>query len=90
MHFQCISCKVVSKYFIPQQNHANNFHTPTLSPPPPAPTHIFFMTAPQDTETYIQNEVILVLINSACKLRIRFVTLFEKHLYIHPIEKAAK
>ena len=27
--------------FIPQQNYANNFHTPTQ---PPAPTHI--MTAP--------------------------------------------
>ena len=48
---------------------------------PPAPTHIFFMTAPQGTETYIQNEVILVLINFACKLRIRFATFFEKHLF---------
>ena len=38
------------------------------------------MTAPQDTETYVQNEVILVLINFACKLRIRFASLFEKHL----------
>ena len=43
---------------------------------------IFFMTAPQDTETYIQNEVILVLINFACKLRISFATLFEKHLSV--------
>ena len=42
---------------------------------------IFFMTAPQDAETYIQNEVILVLINFACKLRIRFAALFEKHLF---------
>ena len=48
--------------------------------PPPAPTHIFFMTAPQDTEAYIQNEVIPALINFASKLRIRFATLFEKHL----------
>ena len=40
------------------------------------------MTAPQDAETYIQIEVIiLVLINFACKLRIRFATLFEKHLF---------
>ena len=39
------------------------------------------MTAPQDAETYIQIEVIiLVLINFACKLQIRFATLFEKHL----------
>ena len=34
------------------------------------------MTAPQDTETYIQNEVI----HFACKLRIRFAALFEKYL----------
>ena len=75
--------KLVSKYFIPQQNHANSFHTPTLSPPPPPPPAlIFFMTAPQGAETYIQIEVILVLINFACKLRIRFAALFEKHLYI--------
>ena len=40
------------------------------------------MTTPQDAETYIQIEVIiLVLINFACHLRIRFATLFEKHLY---------
>ena len=37
------------------------------------------MIAPQDTEIYIQNEVILVLINFAYKLRIRFATLFKKH-----------
>ena len=41
------------------------------------------MTAPQDAETYIQIEVIiLVLINFACKLRIRFATLFENHLFL--------
>ena len=44
------------------------------------------MTAPQDAETYIQIEVIiLVIINFACKLRIRFATLFEKHLFNVPL-----
>ena len=89
MHFQCISSfkeKLLT-------SGVNKFHTATnlfqnISYPNklvskyfiPQPTHIFFMTAPQDTETYIQNEVILVLINFACKLRIRFATLFEKTL----------
>ena len=73
--FQNISYrnKIMQIIFIPQ-------HYPPLPPPHPVPTHIFFMTALQDTQTYIQNEVILVLINFACKLRIRFATLFEKHL----------
>ena len=32
MYFQCIPNKLVLKYFIPQQNHANDLHPP---PPPP-------------------------------------------------------
>ena len=36
-----------------------------------------------------KHEVILVLINFACKLRIRFATLFEKHLFIFTDNKGS-